>query len=138
MDKPKKNAKFLSLLATILWVAGFAVLFLVPKTSPFLWLSDALLLIGFWPFLMLLNAWWAWLLFGILNFFIGTVLAIVRYTGDENFVGRDDIIQMKHHLGEYHFEYVWMIIGIISTIVGFVSMIKAIVRWARKRKSQQA
>jgi UPF0716 family protein affecting phage T7 exclusion len=136
MDKPKKNGKFLSLLATILWVAGFAIPFIVPKNWPFLWLSDALLLIGFWPFLVLLGAWWAWLLLGILNFLIGCVLAIVRYTGDENFQGRTDVIQVKHHLAEYHFEYVWMIIGIISTIVGVVLMIKAIANWIANRKSK--
>jgi len=137
MDKPKKNGKLLSLLATILWVAGCALPFFVPKSSPFLWLSDALLLIGFWPFLVLFGAWWAWLVLGILNFFIGCVLAIVRYTGDENFPGRPDIIQVKHHLAEYHFEYVWMILGIISTIVGFVLMIKAIMRWTANRTSKE-
>ena len=133
-EAKKPNKKSAALIATILWVLGFLFAFVFPKGSPFLWFSDAFLLLGFWPLLFAARARILWILFGVFNFGIGAVLLVTQYLGDENFAGRKDVLLVKAHLAEYHFPYVWLLVGILSVIIGLVASTVAVLGWMKKRR----
>jgi hypothetical protein len=134
----KPNKKLAALIATVLWVLGFGFAFVFPKGSPFLWLSDAFLLLGFWPLLFAARAKILWIIFGVFNFGIGAVLLVTQFLGDENFAGRQDILLVKAHLAEYHFPYVWLLVGIVSTVIGLVASTVALFGWLKKRAGATA
>jgi len=125
-----------SILATILWVVGFGLAFIIPKTSPWLWLSDGLLLLGFWPLLWTYSARWLWLIFGALNAGIGFILLVSQYIPDQYFSGHADMLKVKAHLAEYHFPWAWILIGVISCLIGLVRILIALVGWIRTRRSE--
>src|SRR5271163_2310335 len=78
-EKKTGKAKIAALSSTILWVVAFVLLFVIPSGSGYIWLSDFLLLVGFFPLLWVYPAGWTWLIFGILNTFIGVILFIGYY-----------------------------------------------------------
>jgi hypothetical protein len=129
----KKSHRVASILATILWVVGFALAFIIPKTSIWLWLSDGLLLFGFWPLLWTYRARWLWLAFGLLNMGIGFILLVSQYISDEYFAGHADLLKMKAHLAEYHFPWAWILIGFVSSLIGLVRIAIALVAWMKAR-----
>jgi hypothetical protein len=129
----KKSHRTANILATILWVVGFALAFIIPKTSPWLWVSDGLLLFGFWPLLWTYRARWLWLIFGILNAGIGLVLLVAQYIPDEYFSGHGDVLKVKAHLAEYHFPWAWILIGLVSCLFGLVRLAIALFAWMRAR-----
>ena len=47
-EKKSKAAQIAGIASTVLWILGFVLTFTVPAGNPFVWLGDALLLIGFW------------------------------------------------------------------------------------------
>jgi hypothetical protein len=134
----KKSHRMASILATVLWVVGFALAFVIPKTSPWLWLSDGLLLLGFWPLLWTYRTRWLWLIFGALNAGIGFILLVAQYIPDEYFSGHGDVLKVKAHLAEYHFPWAWILIGLVSFLIGFVRVLIALVAWIRMRNSKEA
>lgn len=140
MEKPKKSraAKIAAISSTVLWILGFALAFVVPAASPFGWVPDAMLLVGFFPLLYAWRPGWPWLVFGILNIIIGFLLLVAFYIPDTNFT--PDMIAVRKHLAEQHSPFTWMTIGILSALFGVVRMTIHLAQWirARSNKSQSS
>lgn len=119
----------MAILASLLWIAGFALGFIIPAGSTYIWLPDALLLFGFWPLLFKMKAKWLWLSFGILNFSIGCVLELISCLPDQSFASVANAIKVKSHLSEHHMPLVWMAIGILAFLVGVGILGFRLVRW---------
>ena len=114
-------AKRAGLASTVIWVIAFALIFIVPKTSPYIWVSDALLLIGFWPLLLIWRPGWPWLIFGICNIAIGFLLLISIYLDDSNFTPQ--MVAVKKHIADAHSPFTWMTIGCLSSFYGIARMV---------------
>ncbi|PWU00677.1 MAG: hypothetical protein C5B53_03690 [Candidatus Melainabacteria bacterium] len=127
--KEKKRSGKLGWLAVVLWVVGFALAFVIAPGSPYIWLPDGLLLLGFWPLLIANRCRWLWLVFGLFNTFIGFVLLVVRFMPDSEFSFDPKVLATKTHLGQYHEPFTWMILGIISAVVGAALILIGLVRW---------
>jgi hypothetical protein len=138
------RAKIAALSSTILWVVAFILLFVIPGGSKFIWLSDFLLLLGFFPLLWVYPAGWTWLIFGILNTFIGLMLFIGYYLpnlssdvetmrGHFSQIGYfmpsgAEVEKMRQMLQSSHPAWVWVVLGLVCTIFGAFRMIKNTVR----------
>ncbi len=161
--KHMSASKIAGIVSAVLWILGFALAFVVPADSPYMWVPDALLLIGFFPLLIFWKPSWPWLVFGVLNVVIGFVLLVATFLPVETLTtemakARQQLTdakspyasafsqtateQMAHvhtHLAKQHSPWTWMIVGIISTIYGIVRMIKNMIKWAAaKRKTESA
>jgi hypothetical protein len=123
-------------LAVALWVLGIALGFVIPPQSKFLCVPDALLLIGFWPFLVQLRARLLWLFFGIFNTFIGFTLLVVKYLPDDNFKVDPKVLAVKVHLAQYHEPFAWISVGIISAVIGVIRVLLSVFIWLSKRGKQ--
>ena len=123
MKTKKKTNKFLSFLTVFIWLASFALAFVIPPTNRLIWVPDALLLIGFWPLLVTHRCRWLWIVFGVLNLFIGYVLLVTRSIPDDSFRFDAKVLATKQHLTLYHESFVWMEIGLISALLGVVMLI---------------
>lgn len=154
----KSGSKIATILSAVLWILGFALAFVIPAESPFMWVPDALLLIGFFPLLILWKPSWPWFVFGVLNVVIGFVLLVAFYIPADTLTSEmakahqqmvetkspyADVFsatsaqQMAHvhtHLAKQHSPWTWMLIGVISVIYGIVRMIKNIVKFAVNKK----
>ncbi|HEY9788376.1 MAG TPA: hypothetical protein V6D17_23505 [Candidatus Obscuribacterales bacterium] len=134
--KPKSGAhKTAAISSAVLWVAGFALAFVIPPRTPFIWVPDFLLLIGFIPLLWVWRPSWPWIVFGVLNVIIGFVLLVAFYLPDGD-LPRQEMVTLRRHLAEYHSPYTWMLTGIGATVYGFIRMIKNIVLWVKARKAK--
>ena len=157
-DKPKSGGKWATISSAVLWIVGFVVLFIVPADSPFVWVSDALLLLGFFPLLILWKPSWPWLVFGVLNVVIGFVLLVATYLPVESLTSEmakarqqleeskspyaavfseASAAQMAHvhtHVVKQHSPWTWMILGVISTVYGLIRMIKNTIKWVAQKK----
>lgn len=159
-SKAMSASKIAGIVSAVLWILGFALAFVVPADSPFMWVPDALLLIGFFPLLIFWKPSWPWLVFGFLNVVIGFILLVATFLPVETLVSemakaRQQLTeakspyvsvfseatseQMAHvhtHLAKQHSPWTWMIVGIISVIYGIVRLIKNTIKWAAaKRKT---
>ncbi|MBA3857587.1 MAG: hypothetical protein C0507_11825 [Cyanobacteria bacterium PR.3.49] len=157
-DKPKSGGKWATFSSAVLWIVGFVILFIVPADSPYVWVSDALLLLGFFPLLILWKPSWPWLVFGVLNVVIGFVLLVATYLPVESLTSemakaRQQLVetkspyaavfseasaaQMAHvhtHVVKQHSPWTWMILGVISTVYGLIRMIKNTIKWIAQKK----
>jgi phosphoglycerol transferase MdoB-like AlkP superfamily enzyme len=139
LKSPINSAKYLSALAVIVWLVGFALAFVIPPGSRLLWLPDALLLLGFAPLLISCRARWLWILFGVLNFFIGFVLLVVKYMRNDEFCFDPKILATKVHLAQYHEPFAWIIIGFFSFLTGLILVAISLAGWlSNKRKNKKA
>lgn len=141
-NKPKgQAAKIAGALSMFLWVVGFILLFAL-KGSPMIWLSDALLLLGFWPLLFVYRAGWTWLVFGLLNIVISFVLELTKFiTPDmmEKRLSPDTMAAFlagQKHLGESHPFMPWFFIGIFSVLFGTFRVVRTIYRFIVKQRSK--
>lgn len=135
--KPKsRQAKIAGWLACFLWVAGFGLAFVVPPSSPFIWVPDTLLLVGFLPLLFIWRFSWPWLIFGFFNLAIGFILLTIEFIPDSSFPA--EVVKGKHHLAEYHEPMAWMIFGVFTFVYGMIRMVKNIVLWSMARAKQKA
>lgn len=157
--KKMSASKIAGIVSAVLWILGFALAFVIPADNPLMWVPDALLLIGFFPLLFFWKPSWPWLVFGVLNVAIGFILLVGTFipvdtlTSEMN-KAREQLTaqkspyatvfsesstqQMAHvhtHLVKQHSPWTWMIIGIVSTIYGIVRMIKNMIKWAAKKKT---
>lgn len=141
-DKPEKEKKspakkIAALVATILWVVGFGLNFVIKPGERLIWVPDALLLIGFWPLLFVYKAGWTWFGFGVCNIAIGFFLELMVHLPIDTFKSQDQII-VRDHLIQMHSPITWIRIGIVSAIYGAFRMIKTIVKWLIKLYRAQA
>jgi hypothetical protein len=136
--KPKKTgaAKVAAIASTVLWILGFALAFVIPARSPFGWVPDGMLLIGFFPLLYAWKPGWPWVVFGVLNVIVGFLLLVAFYIPDDNFTR--DMIIVRKHLAEQHSPYTWMVIGIASTIFGVVRMSIHLFQWIKAKTQKKA
>jgi len=103
----------------------------------YLLVPDAFLLMGFWPLLFASRTRWLWLLFGVLNIFIGFVLLVIRYLPNDDFRSDKRILATKLHLVEYHEPFAWMTVGVLSAATGLVLLTISLVSWLVRVKKKK-
>lgn len=108
----------------IIWVAGIAVAFVLGPSSPFIVLSDGLMLLGFVPVLYMWRFSIPWIIFGGFNLFIGLFLLLLSYMPDQYFP--ENLWAPKHHLAAYHPYMTWLLFGVACIVFGIVRMVKNI------------
>ena len=114
-------------LSAMLWTASFFLAFVIPSNSPYLWLPDTLLLVGFVPLLLVWKPTWPWFVFGVCNVVIGFALAVARYLPDADLPAH--MPKVRQHLAEFHVPLVWILLGAASMIYGALSLISG---WWRR------
>jgi hypothetical protein len=130
------KGKIAGAVSTIAWVVGFVLTFAIPAGNRFVWLGDALLLIGFWPLLWLWRPSWPWMIFGVLNMAIGFLLEVAYFLPDTTFTYEMKVV--RNHLKEQHSAITWILIGFVSTVFGLIRAVRQIWSWfaARARAAQ--
>lgn len=135
------KVKIAGLISTVLWIIGIALPFIIPASSPYVWLSDCFLLVGFFPLLFVWPAGWPWIVFGIMNIAIGFFLEFnkqILFYLDDSFWTPDRIamkplfMQTQKHVADMHPCMPWLMIGAASTVYGVIRVIKTIGRWILK------
>lgn len=141
-NKPKgQAAKIAGALSMLLWVVGFVFLFSLAGT-PLIWLSDALLLLGFWPLLFVWRAGWTWLVFGLLNIFISFMLELTKFITLDKLEKtlppetQAAFLAGQKHLAESHPFMPWFFIGIFSVLFGTFRVVRTIYRFIAKQRSK--
>jgi hypothetical protein len=137
---PKKTktraAKIAGIISTVMWIAGFLIMPVLPKGSAWMWTSDLLLLLGFFPLLFVWKPGWPWVIFGLLNVGIGFILLIGFYIPDKAQHFNKEQMVMLDHLAVYHSPFTWMVVGIIATVYGVIRMIKNLVKFILKKRTE--
>ncbi|MBX9880059.1 MAG: hypothetical protein K2Y22_16495 [Candidatus Obscuribacterales bacterium] len=125
-----------SIFACVIWLISFALSFVIPAGSPYIWLPDFLLLAGFVPLLVSYKPAWPWFVFGIGNVLIGFVLETAKHMPDN--ILPEYARPVQDHLIQMHVSMVWIKVGLLSIIYGLIRMLKNISIWLLKksRKSQ--
>jgi hypothetical protein len=132
--QPRSLAKRVGGIAScVIWLIGIALTFMIPPHSQFIFIPDAMLMLGFFPLLYMWKYSWPWLLFGVLNFGIGILLMVIEFSPDNLFP--PELLGPKHHLGDYHPPIVWTTTGIIATTFGAGRLIKNVYLMIRKARS---
>lgn len=127
--------KIASITSSVMWIAAFLLLFIFKEGDKNVWISDALMLTGFWPVLFVYRAGWTWFLFGILNMAIGFILEVARQLPEEVYTQAslsNEMILAKEHVLTMHPCMPWIIIGFLSMLYGLFRITKTIFRWIRK------
>jgi hypothetical protein len=119
-------------LAISLWALSFILACRIHPGSHFIWVPDTLLLFGFLPLLISSRACWLWLVFGLGNLFAGCVLDIASVIPAEKFVPYH-VVEIKHHLDQYHPFIIWMLIGAVSTVIAIILLTIKFIFWLRKK-----
>lgn len=153
--KERRSPKPATIAATILWVAGFALIFLVPPKSRFVWVSDFLLLAGFLPLLWYCRPGWPWLLFGLLNVIIGFILEIAYVLPDDTLSSSGAVsllsagggmtsaqltAQMLHvrdHLRDSHSALTWILVGFGAVAFGAFRTTRDIIGFCKKKPNSK-
>ncbi|MBS1991903.1 MAG: hypothetical protein JSS83_15380 [Cyanobacteria bacterium SZAS LIN-3] len=127
----KSKALIPTVISTVLWVLSIVLAFVIKPGSAMAFVPDALLLLGFFPLLVLWRQGWLTFLFGLFNTLIGFFLLILQYMDDAPFVG--SMKMMREHLITMHSCWTWIVLGIVPLIWGLVSMILSLSRWIMRR-----
>ncbi|MBZ0188177.1 MAG: hypothetical protein K8F91_18150 [Candidatus Obscuribacterales bacterium] len=139
-EEKSRRTRLAGIIAAVLWTTGLLVLIILPANHALIWTSDALLLLGFWPLLFVYRAGWTWLVFGILNTFIGFVLLTASFLSESDLKeafaklppSQADLsgifFATREHILSAHPSWTWMIIGIISLLYGLFRIGKTLVR----------
>ena len=127
-----KRKKIASIVACGLWVLSIALSFAIPPSSSFIWIPDAVLLMGFFPLLWICPFSILWMLWGVLTAFIGCFLLLLTNIPDNALP--PDTHTIKHHLAEYHPYWSWMILGLIGTIIGVIRALINLGKMLTKKK----
>jgi hypothetical protein len=135
-EEQAKRAKAAGVISCVLWILGFALSFVIPGKSTFTWVPDTLLLVGFFPVLLVHPAGWTWLIFGILNVAIGFILEIGYQLPDDVFPV--EVNTLRKGLQATHPTLVWILLGAVCTVYGVFRIIKTIIRFIAKRASKSA
>lgn len=129
-----RAGKIAGIVSAFLWIAGIALAFVITPSSPYIWVPDALLLLGFVPLLFFWSPSWPWIIFGLFNAAIGFLLQTIEYLPDSQFPS--DLVKAKTHLAQYHEPNTWMIIGFFSTAYGLGRLMKNIICWCLRKHRQ--
>ncbi len=143
-SKPQKSGslKIAGTLSMVLWIVGFVLPFALTKDSPYVWVSDTFLLIGFWPLLFYNKAGWTWVVFGVLNIVAGFGLELVQHLvpnipesfwTPEKLAYKPWFMNMHHHITDMHPCLPWIIIGALSTVYGIFRITKTIIKFIIKQ-----
>lgn len=127
--------KIAAVLSTVLWMVGFFLAFVISPKSPYIWVPDTLLLLGFFPLLLVWKPAWPWLVFGVCNLFIGFVLEVAKYLPDAELPSEMRLV--RAHLAEYHSANSWMFIGLVALIYGVIRLIKGWLRWINSKRAKK-
>lgn len=157
-EKPQSGSKWATISSAVLWILGFALAFVIPAQSPFMWVPDALLLVGFLPLLYLWKPSWPWIVFGVLNIVIGFVLLVATFLPVESLTSEmgkarqqleaakspyaavfsttsaEQMANVHRHLAKQHSPWTWMLVGVFSTAYGFIRMLKNSIKWLAAKK----
>jgi hypothetical protein len=134
MHRKQSHAKQMAGLASlIIWVGGIGLAFVIPKTSKFIFVPDALLMLGFFPLLYLWKYSIPWIVFGALNFGIGILLLVIQFSPDNLFP--PELLTPKHHLADYHPSVVWYCTGMMALAFGICRLAKNLYLMMRKARS---
>lgn len=133
-----KRTKIGTILSTVLWIIGFILLFVIKPDNPLVFLSDTFLLIGFWPILFVWRAGWTWLVFGLLNIFIGFFLELARFLPTDAMSPEMQAAyeQAKSHVISMHPALVWIMIGGVSVLFGLFRIGVTIWRFLNRPKPE--
>ncbi len=113
----------------VIWGIGFCSSFVIAPGNSLIWIPDALLLVGFVPFLLADRVGGLWLLFGALNAFVGFVLLVVKCMPDSDFKFDSKLLVTKAHLALYHEPFAWMVIGAICFAIGVILLSIFLIRY---------
>lgn len=136
-DGMSKSTKIGTILSTVLWIIGFILLLVIKPDNQLVFLSDAFLLIGFWPLLFVWRAGWTWLVFGLLNIFIGFFLELAKFLPTDTMSPEMQTAyeQAKTHLISMHPSLVWILIGAVSALFGLYRIGVTVWRFLKKPKT---
>jgi hypothetical protein len=132
-----KRTLWATIASTALWLVSIIAAFQIKPENPLIWLPDALLLLGFFPLLILWRQGWLTFLFGLSNAFIGLFLLVLKYLESDKFTGQ--MLSMKEHLVDYHNPWSWLLVGLVAFIWGAIqisiSLGRLILKGLRKNNS---
>lgn len=136
--KPRtKTQEILNWTATIIWIWGFALAFIIPPKTKYIWVPDTMLLLGFWPILWQWKLSLAWIIFGILNVFIGYILQFSNYVPTEKMT--QAMLLAREHIINQHSPLAWILVGAVSVVFGVLNLAKNLLMCLiRLIKSKQA
>jgi hypothetical protein len=129
----EKKALAAGITSTALWVLSIVLAFVIKPGQSLAFVPDALLLLGFFPLLIIWRRGWLTFLFGIFNAFIGFFLLILQYLPDDKFTG--SMQMMRNHLLSMHSSWTWIILGLVALTWGASSLIVSSVRWVIKKRA---
>ncbi|MBU6454922.1 MAG: hypothetical protein KGS72_24345 [Cyanobacteria bacterium REEB67] len=118
--------------STLLWVLSIILAFVIKPGQSLAFVPDALLLLGFFPLLLLWRRGWVTLLFGLFNTFIGFFLLLLEFLPDAKFSGA--MQAMRQHLLSMHSCWTWMIVGVVALAWGALSLAVTVTSWLLKRR----
>jgi len=126
--------KIAAIVSAVLWTLSFFLAFVISPKSPYIWMPDTLLLIGFAPLLFIWVPAWPWFVFGVFNLFIGFVLEVAKFLPDKSLPG--EMPRIRQHLADYHVPIAWMLVGLASIIYGLARVGRSWIRWLMARRSR--
>lgn len=126
--------KVAAVLSAVLWTVGLFLAFIISPRSPYIWVPDFLLLVGFFPLLLIWNPAWPWLVYGFVNLFVGFMLEVARFVPAESLPA--DMRLMRAHLADYHHPLTWILVGAASFVYGVTRILKGWLRWLKEKMSR--
>jgi hypothetical protein len=122
--------------SAIIWVLGIVVAFIFKPPSPFINMSDGLLLLGFVPLLYMWRFSIPWIVFGLFNGGIGIFLLLLSLLNDSYFPA--SLWGPKHHLAEYHPYMTWILFAFGCCLFGSVRLAKNLYLMGARRRPAQS
>jgi hypothetical protein len=126
-----RRHRIAAIISGLIWTISLFLSFVVATNSPYIWMPDFLLLVGFCPLLYIWRPVWPWFVFGLLNAFIGMVLETTKFLPDQIFPG--EIVKLKHHLSEFHVGLVWILIGLGAIFYGALRLVRGLILKSKSR-----
>lgn len=136
-SKPKSaRKKIAGWTACGIWGLSIILSFAIPTSSPFIWIPDTVLLLGFFPLIWICPWSLVWILFGVLTTFIGSFLLLLINIPDSAMPPETHSI--KKHLEEFHPWWSWMLLGLFVTVCGVIRLIVNVVKHFLRKKESSA
>ena len=119
--------------SAVIWVLGILAAFAFKPPSPFISISDGMLLLGFFPLLYLWRFSLPWIFFGAFNLAIGIFLLLLTLLNDSYFP--QQLWVPKHHLAEFHPYMMWLLAGAASLLFGVLRLAKNMIFMALRMRT---